>query len=468
MFRRISTAESPLTKNKPATTISLPLPLPPQQPSNDDNKKHIYFTGTTMKTLSAMKGYMNSTRVMVLVVLCLQNSMFTTLRRYSQGVLKENYSKVRNFESERTCTGKYYSARLLLTTILIIFHSQKTIQYELLLVAEIIKLVYSAWMVQKNMIAEEGNVASDENPIPRRKNLSQELQYLVSTSRKMFVLALIYGSMNILSFISLRNISAGMFTIFSQTKILTTATFSTIILKRQYSWTKWRALIGLMMGVLLFSEPIWNPANATDNTAKNGNAFLGTVAVLIEVSLSGFASIYFEKVIKTDPLQLGIWERNFQLAMGSIPVYLVFIAGSGGGTAGFLQGWSPMAFLLAILGAAGGLLVALSIKHGDSILKTLATTGAIVLTGYLDYWFLNGPMSPSMIIAGVMVIISICNYTFDATPPTPKIEAESFSESPSKTTGRQASRNLLVAAATEEDTRNSSAGKETEQMLRKV
>lgn len=37
---------------------------------------------------------MNSTKVLVLCVLCLQNSMFTVLRRYSQGVLKEAYSKV--------------------------------------------------------------------------------------------------------------------------------------------------------------------------------------------------------------------------------------------------------------------------------------------------------------------------------------------------------------------------------------
>ena len=42
---------------------------------------------------------MNSTKLMVLAVLCLQNSMFTVLRRYSQGVLQELYSKVRLFRS---------------------------------------------------------------------------------------------------------------------------------------------------------------------------------------------------------------------------------------------------------------------------------------------------------------------------------------------------------------------------------
>jgi UDP-sugar transporter A1/2/3 len=174
-----------------------------------------------------------------------------------------------------------------------------------------------------------------------------------------------------------------------------------------------------MLGVLLFSEPIWgNPEKRS--TIAGANAFIGTVAVLIEVTLSGFASIYFEKVIKTDPLELNIWERNFQLALGSFPVYIVFIVADGGGEAGFFGGWSFIAIILAFLGAAGGLLVALSIKHGDSILKTLATTGAIILSSVLDHALLGGPLTPSMMIAGVQVIIAICNYTFDVTPMIPQ------------------------------------------------
>lgn len=260
--------------------------------------------------------------------------------------------------------------------------------------------------------ANQNNNNNNDN-----KPLSNRLMYLITTSRKMLVLALIYGCMNIISFVSLRNISAGMFTIFAQCKILTTATFSTIILKRVYSWTQWRALLALLLGVLLFSEPIWGNSSSSGSSVDGGNVVLGTTAVLVEVTLSGFASIYFEKVIKSDPLQLGIWERNFQLAFWSVPVYIVFIVGGGGGTMGFFGGWSFLALFLAVLGAAGGLLVALSIKYGDSILKTLATTGAIVLTGLLDHFLLGGPLTPIMMIAGVQVIIAICNYTFDGTPP---------------------------------------------------
>ena len=273
-------------------------------------------------------------------------------------------------------------------------------------------MVYSAYKVTSDL-------KSGEKAVPK-------LQYLLKRSSKMAVLALIYGAMNILSFVALRNISAGMFTIFAQLKILTTATCSSIMLRRSYSMTKWRALLSLMMGVLLFSEPIWNNDDASSNP-QGGNIALGTAAVLIEVTLSGFASIYFEKVIKTDPEQLGIWERNYQLAFGSIPIYIMFLLWDGGGEAGYGGGWSIVAVVLALLGAAGGMLVALSIKHGDSILKTLATTGAIVLSATLDHFLLGGPLTNIMCIAGVQVIISICNYTFDASPPDAPLQPEKTS-----------------------------------------
>lgn len=276
-------------------------------------------------------------------------------------------------------------------------------------------MVFSAYVIHKS-------VAPGDNKRPAR------LSHVIRRSSKMALLAIMYGSMNILSFVALRNIGAGLFTVFAQLKILTTATFSAIILRRKYSMARWRALIGLMMGVLLFSEPIWNGADETD-AVVGGQKVLGCTAVMIEVSLSGFASIYFEKVIKTDAEQMTIWERNFQLAMWSFPIYLGLILYEGGGEAGFIGGWSIAAVMLSILGAAGGLLVALSIKHGDSILKTLAVTGSILLSSIFDHYFLFGPLTPIMVIAGVQVVIAICNYTFDLSP----VETRKSDDAPAKT-----------------------------------
>ena len=201
------------------------------------------------------------------------------------------------------------------------------------------------------------------------------------------------------------------------------------MLGKEYSWVKWRALTSLMMGVLLFSEPVWNDKSGSSSTFKSESSeqlFLGSAAVLTEVTLSGFASIYFEKVIKTDKEQFNIWDRNFQLAFGSFPIYFAFILADGGGKAGYFGGWSMVTFFLAILGSAGGLLVALSIKYGDAILKTLATTGAIVLSSVLDHIFLNGPLSAGMMLAGGIVIICIFDYSFDPTPSPKQVDPKAM------------------------------------------
>ena len=312
-----------------------------------------------------MNAVPKSTKLTVLVVLCLQNSLYTVMRRYSQGILHEKCSK-----------------------------------HEILLVAELIKFAFSAMMVSRMLVPGRG--------------LWTHIKYLILASRKMFFLAVMYGGMNILSFIALSNIDAGTFTIFAQLKILTTATFSTILLQRRYSYTKWRALIELMLGTLLFSSHIFSNAGSGYN--MKGNPILGVMAVVIEVTTSGFASIYFEKVIKTSQDNLNIWERNLQLAVGSTPIYVAFILHDLGGDIKLGMGWSKISLLLSFLGAAGGLLVALSIKYADAILKTLSTTSAIVLSSVLDHWFLGGPLSPVMAFAGGIVVLAIMNYTFDRTP----------------------------------------------------
>ena len=154
-----------------------------------------------------------SFRNMILLVLCLQNASFTLLRSYSQSVLKEKYN---------------YSS--------------------LLLVGEFIKLTVSAYMTGW------GSGRLEVTDIQDMSGFSK-LLWLAKNSQKMFMLAGIYGVMNIFSFISLARISAVEFTVASQLKILATAVFFTILFKRQLSDTKWRALVLLVCGTILVSNP---------------------------------------------------------------------------------------------------------------------------------------------------------------------------------------------------------------------
>lgn len=74
------------------------------------------------------------------------------------------------------------------------------------------------------------------------------------------------------------------------------------------------------------------------------------------------------------------------------------------------HGWSVITWVLAFMGASGGILVALSVKHSDSILKTFATSGAIVLCAILGYQWLGSPLTIETIIGACCAVLALFNY----------------------------------------------------------
>ncbi len=317
-----------------------------------------------------------SIKTIVLISLCLQNAGYTLLRKY---------------------TTKYEDV------------SSK----EILFVSEVMKFVISIYLISNDTESK-----SDAQGV----GLSR-LIWLAKNSYKMLVLAVIYGIMNILSFIALEYIGAGEFTICAQLKILTTAGFSVIVLGTSLSFAKWRALSLLVLGCILVASPTFTQNN---QGSKDANASLisqgfGFAAVLTEVVMSGFASIYFEKVVKSTTESITIWERNFQLCLYSLLMYGGIILYENMNSPSSTQdhvrvawsNWSFVTLTVAALGATGGLLVAATLKYADSILKTLAAAGAIVLSTVLGHYLLGGPLDMIVSIGACVAIIAIANYTFD-------------------------------------------------------
>ena len=310
-------------------------------------------------------------RWVILVSLCLQNATYTLLRKYSVTV-------------------------------------ERVSSKEILLVGELIKIVVSGWIIISS------NEPSDAQGVGATK-----LLFLLRHGYKMFILAAIYLVMNVLSFVALEHIGAGEFTVCAQLKILTTAAFSVTILGTQLTPTKWRALVLLVVGCILVASPSFDDSDKSQSDSVSGQV-LGYGAVLTEVCLSGFASIYFEKVVKSNTEVVTVWERNFQLAFYSILIYFVLLAydshSSETSSASSSSPWSMVTFVVAFLGALGGLLVAATLKYADSILKTLATAGAIVLATVFGHFLLGSLLNLVIMLGSVCTIIAILNYTLDATP----------------------------------------------------
>lgn len=317
-----------------------------------------------------------SIKTVILILLCLQNACYTLVRKYS--------TKYEDVSSK-----------------------------EILLVGEIIKVVFSIYVTLTD--------TDSSNSDAQGQGVSK-LIWLVKHSGKMLILAGIYAAMNILSFVALQYIGAGEFTICAQLKILTTAGCSVLFLHTTLSNTKWRALAQLVLGCILVASPSFNQPSPVEG-GENNLLYLqifGYAAVLTEVMLSGFASIYFEKVVKSTTEVVTIWERNFQLGLYSMIMYGAIILYENQFSAviperKIFSNWSIITMLVSILGAAGGLLVAATLKYADSILKTLAAAGAICMSTVLGHYFLDGPLDLVIAIGAMVVILSIANYTFDAT-----------------------------------------------------
>ena len=322
-------------------------------------------------------------RPTVLILLCFQNAGHALLARYSQGILKESYSST-----------------------------------EVVLVGEFMKLVFSAYVAM-----------TDRSDTEAIGSGLFKLIWLIRHSRKIIVLVIIYSIANILSYYALARVDASVYTVLLQLKIFTTAAFAVLLLGRNISSTKWRALLLLVLGCILVASPAFNTNECEFDRLKGKNdnddervtvfgAISGIGAVLVMVCISGYSAIYFESMLKKGVEKITIWERNFQLAFYSILLLLLIIFWEVSnneiefdGT--FFKGWTINTVLVATIQASGGLLVAATLKYADAILKTLATSGSIVLSAFLGWFLLGGQLDIFVSIGCVCTILAIFNYNVD-------------------------------------------------------
>lgn len=183
---------------------------------------------------------------------------------------------------------------------------------------------------------------------------------------------------------------------------------------KRFSSVRVRSLIYLVCSVIVISEfaaTHSGPSHVSDDVALSA-FLLGLIAVGSEVTLSGLISVYFQKVLQDDKRSLSAWDRNIQLATFSIILYFPTFHGDG-----YFAGWSLVTLMVSILGAMGGILVAFSMKYTDAILKALATSGAIVLTSVLSWYWLDGPYGIPTAVSSVSVVVAIFSYVTNGKMP---------------------------------------------------
>merc|ERR1712106_322447 len=141
------------------------------------------------------------------------------------------------------------------------------------------------------------------------------------------------------------------------------------------------------------------------------NKFVGFSAALAACFLSGFAGVYFEKILKGS--DVSVWMRNVQLALGGVPMGLITCLAKDWdniSVKGFTFGYDHFVWFTVIQNALGGLLVAVVIKYADNILKGFACSLAIIITCVASIFIFDFSLSLQFTLGAAFVISSIFLY----------------------------------------------------------
>lgn len=236
---------------------------------------------------------------------------------------------------------------------------------------------------------------------------------------KMCIPSLLYTLQNNLLFVALSNLSAAVYQVTHQMKILTTAFFSIVILGKALGFVKWTSLLLLTLGVALIQMPRDETSGAVP---AQGNAVVGFFAVFGGCMTSGLGGVYLEKMLKQS--EMSIWMRNIQLALSGC-LFAIGAALMQDYKAiwenGFNQGYSLLVWAVIVVHAVGGLIVAACMKYADNILKCFGNAVAIIINCFLSFWILHEFVLDLQFLAGTLVVM-ISTVVYNLGLPSQKLQ----------------------------------------------
>ena len=232
----------------------------------------------------------------------------------------------------------------------------------------------------------------------------------LSEVAKLSVPSVVYIVQNNLLYLAIANLDAPTYQVVYNAKILTTGLFAVLLLGRRLSPIQWFSLLLLMAGLSLAQ---YSPSSS----AVQGSRLLGLSAVAIACVTSGFAGVYFEKVLKGSP-QTSLWIRNVQMSTTSVPLALLSAYWNDGAQIadnGFNYGYTWLVWCIIVNQAVGGLLIALVMKYADNLLKAFAAAISILSSSIIAAVFFDFQITPQFVLGAIVVLSSTYIYSVPET-----------------------------------------------------
>jgi len=234
------------------------------------------------------------------------------------------------------------------------------------------------------------------------------------TFLRVLIPAGVYNCQQMLEFVALSRLEPHFFSVLVQTKLLTTALFSYLLLGKQLSQKQVLALVMLLFGVIL-AQMRGGQRERLLSIELHTEAIVGVFATLTIATLSGFAAVYTERVLKRDgPHSKDMLPyMQIQMATASLLVIGIFALVLDAPIIfeqGLWHGFDRAAMLAVGSSALGGLIVSAVLKYADSVLKGYATAASVVCTGALSAVLFGTELDSYFVLAAITVTASINLY----------------------------------------------------------
>ncbi|OCF32937.1 solute carrier family 35 (UDP-sugar transporter), member A1/2/3 [Kwoniella heveanensis CBS 569] len=255
---------------------------------------------------------------------------------------------------------------------------------------------------------------------------------------KLSVPAILYVIQNNLQYVAASNLDVATFQVTYQMKILTTAFFSVLMLRKRLSKAKWLSLFMLAVGVGIVqiqttAAPATHSHHKTDESIVAPERVMrpmtGFLAVTLACMTSGLAGVYFEFILKSSSSSSApppdLWVRNTQLSLFSLVPALVPIIVAPAGPPGMgysdrvmaafsnFNGWAIGTVLTQTF---GGLVTALVIRYSDNIMKGFATSLSIVISFLASVALFSYPITVTFVLGASIVLFATYIYNSPSLP----------------------------------------------------
>lgn len=342
-----------------------------------------------------------------------------------------------------------WDKRLTFLLLLVLQNTSKTLILRVAVGSHKPKFLYSA-----AVLATEGlKMTLSTVWVLRSGGSVEKIVHFLRSEWRIFVRVLvpagIYNVQQMLEFVALARLEAPVFSVIVQTKLLTTALFSWTVLGKKLRGVQLVALVLLMVGVILAQMKDCSMGGGGSSSLGKGgsssDATLGVVATLAIATLSGFAAVYTERVLKHAPLQHHTQSADvlpymqIQMAGASLLIIGIFALGADFQQIieyGLWHGFDGAAMVAVVSSALGGLVVSAVLKcarqsrvatrarrrdqpararhpscrYADSVLKGYATSASVILTGLLSAMLFSTTLDMHFLLAVVNVTCSIALY----------------------------------------------------------